>query len=204
MIDLTTEKEDKDSYITKVELVDDNKYEVVYASGRTEEFEFSIHNFMVELYRMEEQYEKYGKEYLDNIYPNKYLMNFLIFILLANNTAYFIHVLNNGLSVGNGIPFVYCMIIGLRTTLKHIKSTKAYLEAKKKIAILKLYMENKEQFKVQVQTDSGKLEDWYFVNLSNIDDFSSIDSLKAYIADLEETPVVSVSDALKLVPKKGQ
>lgn len=64
MIDLTTRTEDKDKFITKIYLKEDNpKYCVVYASGRTEEYDFTIHNFNATLLTMERQYHEYKEEF---------------------------------------------------------------------------------------------------------------------------------------------
>ena len=53
MLDFSKYAENKDSYIVSIaidELFD--KFVVTYASGRTEEHEFSIHNYQVYIYRM--------------------------------------------------------------------------------------------------------------------------------------------------------
>ena len=57
MFDFTLREDDKDTYIVDVYMNDNGTYTVVFASGREETFEFSIHNFQVELYRMEDQFE---------------------------------------------------------------------------------------------------------------------------------------------------
>ena len=68
MVDLSKYAEDKDSYILRTEINDDfTKFKVIYASGREEEFDFSIHNYQVYLYRMEDQFNRYSKCYKRNI-----------------------------------------------------------------------------------------------------------------------------------------
>ena len=59
MFDLTLKEEEKDSYIVDVVMNDDGTYTVSFASGRKETYPFNIHNFQVELYRMEEQFLKF-------------------------------------------------------------------------------------------------------------------------------------------------
>ena len=68
MFDLTLNNEDKDLYIVDAFMNDDGTYTVKYASGREENYPFNIHNFQVELYRMEDQFMLYGKSYLNNLY----------------------------------------------------------------------------------------------------------------------------------------
>ncbi len=205
MIDLTTEKEDKSSYIVNVDLNDDETYIVTYADGHTDVCQFSVHNFMVEMYKMEEQYEKYGKDYLERIYPNPGIRNSLIGLLLANNTLYFISIMKTGINIGNGLIFTYCMVLGLRTILKHVRNTKLYLEAKRKLAIINAYMENKEQFKIKLDSSlTNEQEDWYLVNLSNIDDFKSIDALNAFMVDLKKSDVKDIDGYRKLTKERKE
>ena len=63
MLDLSKYAKDKDSYIVRLE-IDDlfQNFKVIYASGREEEHEFSIHNYQVYIYKMEEQFQLYKKE----------------------------------------------------------------------------------------------------------------------------------------------
>lgn len=57
MLDLTQNEEEKDFYIVDAFMNNDGTYTIKYANGNEETYPFSIHNFQVELYRMEEQFE---------------------------------------------------------------------------------------------------------------------------------------------------
>ena len=96
MFDLTLNKEEKDTYIVDVHMNDNGTYTVKFASGREETFEFSIHNFQVELYRMEEQFNNYEKGYLDRIYPAGKMRTALLGMLLVVDVMAFKNMLEEG------------------------------------------------------------------------------------------------------------
>lgn len=206
MFDLTLNKEDKDSYIVDAIMNDDGTYTVKFASGREETYPFSIHNFQVELYRMEEQFELYGKDYLEKIYPNGGMRSFLLGIMIAADIAYVKVIFDEGLNFTRGWLFGYALYMLLPRLIPHIKSRKLYKEAKKKIALMKLYLENKEQFKVEVvNPNNGNNEDWYLVNLANIDDFETEKDLNNYLLNLtkEEKEHQAQEMSLRLLNTKG-
>ena len=187
MFDLTLNKEDKDSYIVDVHLNDNGTYTVKFASGIEENFEFSIHNFQVELYRMEEQFEKYGKDYLDIVYPNGGIRTGILTMLLVVDVVAFKNMLEEGFTFSGVWCLAYGMYVLLSRGIPQIKQRKLFVEAKKKIAILKKYLENKEELKIQVTNPyTDKEEDWYLVNLSNIDRFNDVKEYDQYISGLTE------------------
>lgn len=200
MFDLTLKQEDKDSYIVDVVMNDDETYTVSFASGRTETYPFSLHNFQVELYRMEEQFEQYGKDYLENIYPNGGIRSFLLGVMIVADVAYLKYIFDEGLNFARAWLLGYSLYTLIPRLIPHLKSRKLYMEAKKKIAIMKLYLENKEQFKVNVSNPiNGENVDWYLVNLANIDKFETEDDLNAYLLSL--TPEVRQSKADEMTLK---
>ena len=60
MLDLSKYAKDKDSYIVRLE-IDElfQNFKVIYASGREVIHGFSIHNYQVFIYKMEEQFQEY-------------------------------------------------------------------------------------------------------------------------------------------------
>ena len=95
MIDLTLKKEDKDSYITNVRLNEDHTYTVTYASGREETSPFSIHNYQVELYRMENSFKEHGDEYVKRIWNNGPIRSYILGLLLVADGLYLEPLLSN-------------------------------------------------------------------------------------------------------------
>ena len=71
--------------------------------------------------------------------------------------------------------------------IPHLKSRKLYKEAKRKIALIKLYLGNKNKFKIDViNPHTGKEDEWYLVDMANIDDFQNEDELNEYILSLTD------------------
>lgn len=187
MIDLTVDDKDKNSYIVDVVLNDNGTYTVKYASGREEVYPFSIHNINVELYRMEEQYKEYGKDYLDKIYPSRGFGSFLLGLMFTVDVMYFKYILDEGLNFVRGWLLCYSLYSFFIRAIPHIKQRKLFIEAKKKLDIIKLYMENKDCFKVDVVNPyNDKEEEWYLVNLANIDEFQNVDELNEYLISLDD------------------
>jgi hypothetical protein len=61
---------------------------------------------------------------------------------------------------------------------------KKYLLAKKKVELYKTYLENKSQFSVPVKDSNGRDEEWYLVDLANIDQFENVKELNDYLLTL--------------------
>lgn len=172
MIDLTTRDQEKDLFITKVYLKEESpKYDVIYASGRQEEFDFTIHNFNATLLTMENQYHTYK----ENFFYEK--------AAAANKAA--LHKLIEGLIAIIGIALTVSLdmsgIIKLFISLIILTCSIFYQKAKTKenakcgrlidvLAITEAFLANKDQFKIRVidpltQTE----EDWYLLTLSEIE-----------------------------------
>lgn len=185
MFDLTLKNDDKDSYIVDVHMNDDGTYTVKFASGREEDFEFSIHNFQVELYRMEEQFNNYEKGYLDRVYPAGKMRTALLGMLLVVDIMAFKNMLEEGFTFSGVWCLAYGMYVLLSRGIPQLKQRKLYVEAKKKIAVLKKYFENREELKVQVVNPyTEKEEDWYLIDLGNIDQFDDVKDYDEYVSGL--------------------
>ena len=197
MFDFTLREEDKDTYIVDVHMNDNGTYTVVFASGREETFEFSIHNFQVELYRMEDQFEQFSKGYLDRVYPAGKKRTALLGMVLVVDAMVFKNMLEEGFTFSG----VWCLIYGLYVVLSRgipqLKQRQLYVEAKKKLAILKRYFEDRDKFKVQVVNPyTGSEENWYLVDLANIDQFKSVKEYDDYLSRM--TPEKKEEEAQKL------
>lgn len=185
MFDLTLNKDDKDSYIVDVHINDNGTYTVVFASGREETFDFSIHNFQVELYRMEQQFEEYGKDYLDKVYPNGGIRTAILGMLLVVDLVTLKNIIEDGISFSYAWCLAYGLYVLLSRGIPQFKQRKLYVEAKKKIAILKKYFETRGELKVQVVNPyTDKEEDWYLIDLANIDQFDNVKEYDEYVGTL--------------------
>lgn len=203
MFDLTLKEEEKDSYIVDVVMNDDGTYTVSFASGRKETYPFNIHNFQVELYRMEEQFSLYGKDYLEKVYPNGGIRSSLLAMMLVADVAYLKYILDEGINFARGWCLGYSLYMLITRLVPHLKSRKLYVEAKRKIALIKLYLENKSQFKIDViNPHTGKDDEWYLVDMASIDTFKNEDELKTYLNNLTEEVKVQKSEEMTLRLKR--
>lgn len=189
MFDLTLLKEDKEFYIVDVFLNDDGTYTVKYADGKIEVYPFSIHNFQVELHRMEEQFSKYGQDYLERAYPNGGIRAGLLAMLFVVDAVAFKTMLEEGFTFTGVWCLAYGMYVILSRGIPQLKQRKLFVEGKKKIGIMKYYLEHKDGFKVNVVDPSnGKDAEWYLVDLASIDNFVEEAELSEYLDGL--TPEV--------------
>ena len=203
MFDFTLNKDDKDSYITNVKYNEDGTYTVTYASGREDTNPFSVHNYQVELFRMERQFNEYSDEYIQKIWNNGPIRAFLLGTLLIADAFYISYVCDVGANVFNIILLGLMMLQQVPRFIDFIISYKKHLFAKRKAEIIKLYLENKEQFKVLVEDKNGSKEDWYLVDLGNIDQFDTVKELNDYVLTL--TPECKEEQGISFTKKfKGQ
>lgn len=197
MFDFTLREEDKDSYIVDVHINDDGTYTVKCASGREETYDFSIHNFQVELYRMEDQFEQFSKGYLERVYPAGKMRTALLGMLLVVDVMTFKNMLEEGFTFSGVWCLAYGMYVLLGRGIPQLKQRKLYVEAKKKLAVLKRYFESREDLKVQVvNPNTNDNEDWYLVDLGNIDQFKSVKEYDKYLSSM--TPEKKEEEAQKL------
>ncbi len=173
MIDLTINEKDKDFFITGLEISEDYKtYTVTYASGRKEIYPFSVHNYNADIHHMENQYFQYKDAYENEILEItkdvmvnkvKYLLESAIVCLLMFNIT------------DNTVIRMLTVLIVLLNYLKRKKDNKnTLIICGTSIEYLKQidrYFESKEQLKVPVIDPMNKQqEDWYLVNLSNVEE----------------------------------
>lgn len=199
MIDLTLKKEDKDSYITNLRLNEEHTYTVTYASGREETCPFSIHNYQVELYRMENSLKEYGDEYVKRIWNNGPMRAYILGLLLVADGLYISTIVKNGANVFNIIFLGLIILQQVPRFIEFFVGLRKHLLAKKKVELYKIYLENKDQFKIPVKDYNGRDEDWYLVDLGNIDQFDDVKALNDYLLSL--TPSVKEEKGISLTKK---
>ena len=184
MLDLTLNKEDKDSYITTVKYNEDGTYTVVYASGREETSPFTIHNYQVALFRMEKQFKEYGDEYVKRVWYIGPMRAYLLAMMLIADAFYINYICTSGPNVFN-ILFLSLMILQqIPRFIEFFIGLKKHLFAKKKVEVIKEYLDNKHQFSVHVEDKNGQKEEWYLVDLGNIDQFEDVKDLNDYVLTL--------------------
>lgn len=172
MIDLTTREEDKDNFILKVYLKEESpKYGVLYASGRQEEFDFTIHNLNATLLTMERQYHEFKEKffYEKAAEANKAALHKLIEGLLAIiGVALTVSVdMSSIIKLFISLIIVVCSIFYQKTkTIENAECGRAI----DVLAITENFLKNKDQFKIKVTDPITKTEeDWYLLTLSEIE-----------------------------------
>lgn len=203
MFDFTLNKEDKDSYIVDVRLNEDETYTVIYASGREETSSFSIHNYQVELFRMERQFNEYNEEYVKRIWNNGPIRAYLIAMMLVADAFYLNYICDVGPNVVNILLLSLMVLQQIPRIIDFFNGLIKYVRAKKKVELYKEYLANKNQFSVPVEDKLGRKEDWYLIDLANIEQFEDVKALNDYALTL--TPEVKEEQGISLTKKfKGQ
>lgn len=180
MIDLTLNTKDRDSFITKLYLKENsNKFVVRYASGRLDEQDFTIHNFNVMLYRMEEQFLEFKNDYIKNNLriQGKYQLKKLVEALLAILGVY----VTANLPIPGIIQGILIGILAIYSFLYQVEASRVIDYGRVTLGIVNLadkFMEMKDKFKIKI-TDpkSGEEEDWYLITLSGIEQINGLGHL---------------------------
>lgn len=176
MLDLSKYIEDKDSYISKVAISDDfKKFKVIYASGREEENDFSIHNYQVYLYRMEQQYRDnvghYKREVSGEFF--KEFKSSLIWSIV--DVIGIIFQCNLDTPAWSKMIFILLFVLAIVSNFMKVTSKLAECKYKmNKAVIVESYLANKEQFAMDVKDPaSGREEKWYVLDVNDLDQFNS-------------------------------
>lgn len=180
MIDLTLNTKDRDSFITKLYLKENsNKFIVRYASGRLDEQDFTVHNFNVMLYRMEEQFLEFKNDYIRNNLriQGKYQLKKLVEALLAILGVY----VTANLPIPGIIQGILIGILAIYSFLYQVEASRVIDYGRATLGIVNLadkFMEMKDKFKIKI-TDpkSGEEEDWYLITLSGIEQIDGLEHL---------------------------
>ena len=203
MLDFTFKKEDKESYITNVKYNEDGTYTVTYADGREETSPFTIHNYQVALFRMERQFNEYNEEYVKRIWNNGPIRAYLIAMMLVADAFYINYICDVGPNVVNILLLSLMVLQQIPRIIDFFNGLIKYVRAKKKVEVYKEYLANKKQFSVPVEDKLGRKEDWYLIDLANIEQFEDVKALNDYALTL--TPEVKEEQAISLTKKfKGQ
>ena len=189
MIDLTLNEKDRDEFITNLYLKENsNKFIVRYASGRLDEQNFTVHNFNVMLYRMEEQFLEFKNDYIRNNLriQGKYQLKKLVEALLAILGVY----VTANLPIPGIIQGILIGILAIYSFLYQVETSRVIDYGRATLGIINLadkFMEMKDKFKISI-TDpkSGQEEEWYLFSLSGIEQLYGIEELNflsEYITD---------------------
>ena len=189
MIDLTLNEKDRDEFITNLYLKENsNKFIVRYASGRLDEQDFTVHNFNVMLYRMEEQFLEFKNDYIRNNLriQGKYQLKKLVEALLAILGVY----VTANLPIPGIIQGILIGILAIYSFLYQVETSRVIDYGRATLGIINLadkFMEMKDKFKISI-TDpkSGQEEEWYLFSLSGIEQLYGIEELNflsEYITD---------------------
>lgn len=204
MIDLTVKDSDKDYYIVDMEILEDGTYIVRYASGREEVFPFSIHNFKADLFRMERQYVEYGDNYLEREFPNIKIRGILLSTILFLNVSYIYLMVTDTIDTFMIFMFIYMFYSLVVRGIPYLGELKKYMTVRDKLEVIKLYLENKKQFLVDIELENSKdVEEWSLINLANIDQFNNVDELNQYALDLTDEERVREANDLTLKLNKS-
>lgn len=199
MLDFTFKKEDKESYITNVKYNEDGTYTVTYADGREETSPFTIHNYQVALFRMEKQFKEYGDEYVTRVWNNGPIRAFLLATMLVADAFYLNYICTSGPNVFNILLLSLMILQQIPRFIEFFIGLKRHLYAKRKTEVIKEYLSNKDKFSVPVVDKNGQKEDWYLVDLGNIDQFEDVKALNDYALTL--TPEVKEEQGISFTKK---
>lgn len=183
MLDLSKYEKNKDNYIVRLE-IDDlfQKFNVIYASGKVEELDFSIHNYQVYLYRMEEQFEKYKGCYEKE--KNDEFMNVMVTSLLQSILTMSGVVISMSSDIHLAIKILLTFLGGFLVfyNVNRVKNKKMELQGDiEKLALVEVLKNNKDDLSLNViDPTTGEEAIWYVVDINNIDKFDSAFSLALY------------------------
>ena len=172
MIDLTINEKDKDHYITDIALGEDYKtYLVKYASGRIEEYPFSVHNYNVDIRKMEKQFYQYKDDYSEIVTEQalgvlKEKIQKIAIALIS--TAIVFQITDNHV-----IRIIAIILALLDMAYNHIKSKSLmmiYGTSLEYINQVERYLDKKNDFIIPI-TDpkNNEEEEWYLLNMSDVE-----------------------------------
>lgn len=175
MLDLSKYAEDKDSFISKVAISPDyKKYKVIYASGREEENDFSVHNYQVALYRMEEQYRQYSGQYKREVSGEflRELKGTLLWCVI--DIVGIVFQCNIDTPMWSRIIFILLFCLAIVSNVSKLSSKFAEYRFKlNKALIVESYLANKENFAYDISGEHGIADKWYVVDVNDLDNFGS-------------------------------
>ena len=183
MLDLSKYAKDKDSYIVRLE-IDElfQNFKVIYASGREEIYGFSIHNYQVFIYKMEEQFQEYKKEYERDLndqfnedVKKRIIASVASMMGIAITCGFDIH-----LAIKIILAFIGSMIVIYNLNKIADKRSKLTKDAEK-AAIIEVLLQHKEDIALNV-TDpgTGRKDKWYMIDINNVDQFGSVLEMAMY------------------------
>lgn len=178
MIDMTTKKSDKSTFITGVKPSDDFKmFTITFADGNSIEKEFNVEDYLMELKGLEKQYLQYRKEYLGKI--NKLFVNVwrkrIIELLIAIGSVFLVA----NIDIAEWMQNVYAIIVVFYTLYSQLIGkgvTDSIKELYNHINICDDIINGSKEYTIPVnKPDSEEVIDWPVLNLGNVDQYSNYD-----------------------------
>ena len=193
MEDLTFREKDRKNFITGIELNDDIKtFNVVYADGHKETKEFnSVHNFNVYLHQMKEQFYRYEKDFTQFMHEwikSSIIKSLVELVISLESIIITSRVAPDGIIKTIIIILTILFSLGyLGHKLKEISAAGISLGY---LNDVNEFITIQEKLKVPV-TDpvTGRKDDWYLANLSDVNIDSNIGLYKLYASSLENDEV---------------
>ena len=190
MVDLTTDEQDNSNFITSVELNDDfNTYTITYADGHTDVKVFdSVHNFNVDLYKMQNQYYQYHDSFSKEM--SKWLVD-TIKKSLVGLALTIIGIVMEVKFVPSGFIKTLLIILTILFSLGYellkyrdlvtIGYSTSYLDN------LRRFISIQEGLKVPVKDPkTGKDDEWYLANLSTINLGTDVSLYEKYAVTMHD------------------
>lgn len=189
MLDITTNLKEKENFITKVYVKEnDPNYHILYANGLEMERKFTVHNFNATLEQMEEQLVVYKKDYLAKV--DEFYQEIIKKQILEIGIGLLGIYLTINMDLNNMIKIIISILImalefylQLKNRLNKINCQVSY----EKINLYESFIQNKENFSVPVIDPlTNTKENWYMINLSDIDDLENFALYNQIYASLDE------------------
>ena len=187
MMDISMGKDEKPYYITNVKMKDDGEnFIVFYADGHTEEQEFTAHNYNVYIYRMKHQV-------LDNRWTYIATQNFVASMAIVKAARTFLYsmaglVLTSNIPMPTVLRVIIVALVMLYNAGYSFKRLLEVLDAHIKLGKYKSledFVNMMEDFRIDiVDPVTGHEEDWYLVNIGDIEPSTNIEALKKYSAHI--------------------
>lgn len=204
MIDLTTNKEDKDKFITHVVLKEESdSFIVSYASGRMEEVLFSLPSLNEFLRKMEIQFLEYKDQFLEQEFKasQKATIKKLIEALLA----FLGTMISCSFPIPNVVKALIIAIAAIGSVIYQRVQSDIVEEARSNANVIltaEEFLKRKEDYKIKViDPTSGLEKDWYLLSLSSIEEIPNA-RLVNKIADgitpeMREEESIATTETLK-------
>ena len=181
MMDVSLGKQEKEMYIVDVSLNEENKsYVVTYADGRQVEDDFSVHNYGAAQYRMKQQFLDNKGKFVDTMEFMQCQEVVKEFKTIMYSMAGV--VFSTGIYMPEVVRTIFLSLLGIYNAGRALTSLYKIWMFRK----LKQGADNVEQFVREmehftldvVDPNTGKVDDWYYYNISEANSYTDPETLK--------------------------